>query len=108
MAVLLPDRDLTVTRRGHPWRRDARGLPLPSDADAQTPYGPTPGAAREQPDGSWTLRVDPGAWPVNQGDRISDGTRVWVVTLARLNSVPGHPDVDFIAVTATLDPPKVP
>lgn len=80
---------------------------MPTDTDGQESHGPTPGAAREQPDGSWTLRVDPAAWPVNQGDRITDGTRVWVVTLARTHNVPGHPDADFVSVTASLEPPKV-
>ncbi|MFC8833305.1 hypothetical protein ACFT8V_08920 [Streptomyces griseoincarnatus] len=39
---------------------------------------------------------------------IGDGTRTWTVVSALLRKVPGHPAADYIAVTATLNPPEVP
>jgi hypothetical protein len=107
MAVLLPDRQLTVLVKAHPFTRDAHGYPIAPSEHAET-RGPWPGAAKEQPDASWTLRLDPRAWPVEPSDRVTDGNRVWVVSSARLHTVPGHPDADYISVTATLEPPEVP
>lgn len=108
MAVVLADRALTVTVRAHPWQRDSRGVPVPLPTDAQETRGPWPGAAKEQADGTWTLRVDPRAWPMRPGDKITDGVGTWVTTTARLHQLPGFSSVDYIAVTATLEPPKVP
>lgn len=108
MAVILPNCALTVTKRAHPWVRDARGTPVPSADDTTTSSGPYPGAAEEQPDQTWALRVDPRCHPVRAGDTITDGTRTWVATgFPHLNAVPGVPDVDFIACSATLEPPQV-
>ena len=109
MSVLLPDRQLTVTVRAHPQERDDRGVPKPTPQDALTVRGPYPGAAEEQPDGSWTLRVDPRCWPMRPGDQITDGTLTWYAsTQPQLRGVPGVPDVDFIRVIGTLDPPRTP
>ncbi|MGW0562948.1 hypothetical protein ACWDZ4_20570 [Streptomyces sp. NPDC003016] len=109
MAVLLPDRELTAYVLAHPWARDAHGVPVPPPPDARpSPRGTWPGAANEQTDGSWTLRVDPAAWPLEPGDVLSDGARIWAVATASLKKVPGHGAVDYIAVTATLNPPEVP
>jgi hypothetical protein len=109
VAVILPNCALTVTQRAHPWVRDARGTPVPTTDDATTTSGPFPGAASEEPDATWALRLDPRSWPVRAGDQITDGTRVWVAYgLPKLHEVPGAPAVDHVAVTATLEPPQVP
>lgn len=106
MAVLLADRELTITRFDHKFGRDEMGTPVRDTG--WTTAGPFPGAAREQPDGTWRLRIDSAAWMLRADDEISDGTHTWVVVSATLVSVPGHPDVDHIAITATLNPPDVP
>ncbi|MFJ5143054.1 hypothetical protein [Streptomyces sp. NPDC088707] len=109
MAVVLPDRQLTAFVLTHPWGRDARGVAVPPPPDARpAPRGTWPGAANEQTDGSWTLRVDPEAWPLEPGDVLSDGTRTWTVGTALLKRVPGYGAADYIAVVAALNPPEVP
>ncbi|HEY1177011.1 MAG TPA: hypothetical protein VGF17_12710 [Phytomonospora sp.] len=111
MPVLLADRQLTAQVRSHPQARDARGVPMPSAADTLTSRGPYPGAAKEQPDTSWRLRLDERCWPLRGGDQITDGTLTWVVSYnpePKLHQVPGVPDVDYVEVVATLDPPRVP
>lgn len=107
MTVLLPTCALTVRVLPHPEVRDAMGAPV-APADTADVRGPWPGAAHEQQDGTFTLRVDPRAWRINPGDRITDGLRTWVVSTALLASVPDVPDVDYIAVTASLEPPRAP
>ncbi|MEU3455584.1 hypothetical protein ABZ671_18585 [Micromonospora sp. NPDC006766] len=108
MAVLLPDGRYALLRQAHPQGRDAHGTPIPAEPPA--PTAPVDGAAARHLDGSWTLRLDPALWPVAAGDTISragDGRR-WVVTgTPLLQQVPGHPDVDYVAVTAMQDPPDV-
>lgn len=109
MAVVLSNCQLQVEAREHPEERDARGTPVPSDTDTITVRGPFPGSALQQPDGSWSLRLDPQCWPVRAGDKVTDGTRVWFANPdPRLHQVPGIPDVDYVQVAATLDPPLVP
>ncbi|MFD9248385.1 hypothetical protein [Streptomyces bottropensis] len=109
MAVLLPDRQLTAYVLAHPWGRDVRGVAVPPPPDARPePREPKPGAANEQADGSWTLRVDPADWPLEPGDVLGDGTRTWTIVTALLKRVPGHGAADYIAVVATLNPPEVP
>lgn len=113
MAVLLPDRLLgVVPALPRPWKRDAHGTPVPPAltvlAEPAVPPRMYPGAASDQGEGTWSLRLDPQLWPVKAGDRISDGTLVWVATATRHVAVPGHAAVDHVQVTATLDPPEVP
>ncbi|MER5482648.1 hypothetical protein ABT024_05440 [Streptomyces sp. NPDC002812] len=109
MAVLLPDRNVTAYVLTHPWGRDAHGVPVPPPPDARpAPRGTWPGAAAEQPDGTWTLRVDTAAWPLKAGDVLGDGSRMWTVVTALAKRVPGHGAADYVAVTATLNPPEVP
>ncbi|MEU7228929.1 hypothetical protein [Streptomyces chrestomyceticus] len=109
MAVVLPDRHLTVYVLAHPWGRDAHGVPVPPPPGARPePRGTWPGAANEQADGSWTLRADPAAWPMKPGDVLSDGTRTWTVVTALLKRVPGFGAADYVAIVATLNPPEVP
>lgn len=108
MAVLLPDRQLTAYVLAHPWSRDAHGVPVaPPPSARPAARGTWPGAAAEQADGSWTLRVDPAAWPLKPGDVLGDGTRTWTVSTALLKKVPRHSDADYIAVAAALNPPEV-
>uniref|UniRef100_UPI003F496B75 hypothetical protein n=1 Tax=Streptomyces sp. CA-136453 TaxID=3240050 RepID=UPI003F496B75 len=109
MAVLLPDRLLTAYVLSHPWTRDKLGAPVPPPPGVRpAPRGTWPGAAAEQIDGSWTLRADPAAWPLKAGDVLTDGVRSWTVATALLKKVPGYGAADYIAVTATLNPPEVP
>lgn len=104
MAVLLPDRSVSATVYPHTFGRDAMGSPVRDTTPVVR--GPYPGAARELVDGSWTLRVDTRLWPLREDDELSDGTSTWVVRTATVNKVPGHSDVDYVAVTATLQPPR--
>lgn len=109
MAVLLADRELTAHVATHPWGRDKHGTAVaPNPSAPREQRGPYPGAAREQPDGSWTLRADPRTWTLRTGDTLTDGTWTWVVTAAFLRDVPGYPDADYVQITAVLDPPRVP
>lgn len=110
MAVILPDRALTAHVRAHPFTRDARGTPMPTAGDQVDVRGPYPGAAQENPDGSWALRVDARCWPLRASDKITDDQgSVWVLGGSpKLHMVPGVSDVDFIEAVGTLEPPKVP
>ncbi|TXS56546.1 hypothetical protein [Streptomyces sp. t39] len=110
MAVVLPNAMLTVYVLAHPWARDANGVPVPPPSDQKpAPRGTWPGSVLEQPDGTWTVRLDPRAWPVKDGDTISDTAgRTWTLTSTRQHAVPGCPDVDYIQAAATLNPPEVP
>lgn len=110
MAVVLPNATLTVYALAHPWERDANGVPVPPNPNARpAPRGTWPGSVNEQPDGSWTARLDPQAWPTKEGDTITDESgRTWTLTSTRNHKVPGCPDVDYIQATATLNPPEVP
>jgi hypothetical protein len=57
---------------------------------------------------AYRLRADPRHWPLRAHDTLTDDTgRVFVVRTAVLVAVPGQDDVDFIRVTADLDPPVV-
>lgn len=111
MAVVLADRQLTAHVRKHPQARDAHGTPVASAADLPADQrGPYPGAAHENPEGGWNLRVDPRAWRLREGDKITDDqSNTWIVTGApKLVQVPGDDSVDFVRVSATLEPPLVP
>ncbi|GHH22010.1 hypothetical protein [Streptomyces lanatus] len=110
MAVVLPNAMLTVYALAHPWARDANGVPVPPNPNQKpAPRGTWPGSVLEQPDGSWSVRLDPQAWPVKEGDTISDETgRSWTLSSTREHAVPGVPDVDYVQATATLNPPEVP
>lgn len=104
---MLPDGAYQVARRPHAWSRDAHGTPVPATLGS---YGTArPGGAYDRGDGLWSLRLDPAEWPLYDGDKITDGARTWTVVSApilRANS--DADDVDYVAVTATLDPPVVP
>ncbi|WP_435585917.1 hypothetical protein [Micromonospora aurantiaca (nom. illeg.)] len=109
MAVLLADGLYQVRKRQHPAERDAHGTPIPGPDNASV-TDPVAGAAGEQPDGSWKLRLDPAVWPVRAGDTVvtDDGIRTWTVTgIPRLHEVPNVPDVDYVEVQARIVPPEV-
>ncbi|GGT26986.1 hypothetical protein GCM10010222_80980 [Streptomyces tanashiensis] len=81
----------------------------PNPNQKPAPRGTWPGSVLEQPDGSWTVWLDPQAWPVKDGDTVSDDAgRSWTLTTTRLHAVPGCPDVDYVQAAATLNPPEVP
>lgn len=108
MSVLLADLSLTVNHRSHPFVRDEHGSPVPG-VSTTTSTGPYLGRGRENPvDNVWDMAVDTRHGPVEPGDEITDGSRVWTVTYARIHYVVGHPDTDYIEVKATLNPPEVP
>lgn len=110
MAVMLPDRMLTVTVRAHPEKRDARGTPMATAQDAEDVRGPYLGAAFRQLDGSWKLRVDPRCWPMRMGDKITDdqGNTWYAAHEPQYRKHPVDDVCDCINVTGTLDPPLVP
>lgn len=108
MSVLLPDLSLTVNHRSHPFVRDAYNSPVPG-AVTTSSTGPFPGRAREDAtDNVWSIALDTRHDPVEPGDEVTDGSRVWTVTFARIHYVTGHPDADYIEATGTLNPPEVP
>lgn len=107
MSVLLANAQLTVAKRApHPVGRDAHGYPMLPVTPSVT-SGPFPGSTTEEPDGSYALRLDVRHWPVEPGDEVSDGTRTWVVVTRIMHTVPGAPDIDHVAATASLNPPKI-
>lgn len=108
MAVILPNRLLTLYALAHPWARDANGVPVPPNQRPE-PRATWPGSALEQPDDVWSLRLAPDAWPVEPGDVVGDETGMtWTVTTARNHQVPGCSAADYVQVTATRNPPEVP
>jgi hypothetical protein len=46
-------------------------------------------------------------WQLRTGDVLTDGSQSWVISTAFLRAVPGHPDADYVQVTAVLEPPRV-
>ncbi|MEV7512077.1 hypothetical protein AB0O57_29385 [Streptomyces sp. NPDC091201] len=110
MAVVLPNTLLTVYVLQHPWARDANGVPVPPPPGVRpAARGTWPGSALEQPEGAWSLRLDPQAWPVKAGDTVTDTSgRSWTLTGARNHAVPGCSAADYVQATATLNPPEVP
>lgn len=108
MAVLLPNVRLTLRRRPHPAPRDSHGQPLPGALGPAV--GPYLCGVKDRPEtGGWSVRLDSRMWPVEAGDEVTDGTRVWVLTgEPQLHEVPGHGAVDYIQARGTLNPPEVP
>lgn len=118
MSVVLPNAQLAVVRHTHPFPRDEHGQPVtPASPPLPGPF--RPGFERRRPgvgvDGvqEWTFRLDPEFWPLEEGDRITDGTRVWVLTQADIVElvVPGYPGrspVDYISAKGNLEPPWTP
>jgi len=109
MAVILANQQLTLLPRAHSFARDAHGQPVAPAATGPA-RGPYPGSALQgfNPEADWSLRLDPRMAPVEPADEVTDGTRTWVVVTRKYNAIAGYPDVDYIAVTATLNPPQVP
>lgn len=101
MAVVLSDGSYRVAHRVHPGARDAHGTPLPAVPGTLGP--PRAGAAVEQPDGSYTLRLDPAEWPMWAGDEVEGpaGLRWCVTGQPRLHFNSEASDVDYVGVSAT-------
>jgi hypothetical protein len=98
MAVLMVNARLGVRVR-QVAATDPHGFPTP------TGWGPAgtllPGRVQEDQDGLWRLGVDPGLWPVRQGDLVVDDTgTTWLVATADLLRNNVDPRVDWIRVTA--------
>lgn len=108
MSVLLANRRLRIRRRAVA-TRDAHG------DNSVAPWGPwtaaTPGRAVEGPDvavmnatggRTWVLALDPGLWPVHQGDLAGDADsgEEWLITTADLLTNNAAPDIDYIRVEA--------
>lgn len=110
MAVILPNALVRVFKRAHPQERDSHGTAVPQDWDLITPIGPVPANLTENPDGSFNLRLDPSAWRVREGDKVTDdqGREFFIREGAKLVAIPGCTDVDFVRAVVTLDPPLVP
>lgn len=108
MTVVLSDGAYRVARRPHPWPRDDHGTPVPPALGAAS--SPLPGGAREQSDGTWSLRLDPSEWPLEDGDKVlGPAGRVWtVVGEPRRHLNWGANDVDYVSAQGALDPPEVP
>ena len=115
MAVILPNAFLRVRKRAHPYARDRWGKAV-APAEPGPWSEPVAGGVKEQPSlgleqgAAWSVRLPVDVWPLERGDEIDEPStgRRWVVDTARDHRVVGHPDVDYVAVSATLDPPEVP
>ncbi len=110
MSVVLSDGLYRVARRVHPWPRDDHGTPVPPALGA---YGTARAGAVNRVAGSASdvhLRLDPAEWPLRAGDKISDahGAVYTVTGVPRFARNVAASDVDYVAVTATIDPPVVP
>jgi hypothetical protein len=104
MSVILSDGLYTVRKRAHPYQRDDHGLPVPPELS--DPLGPLPGCATEQQDGSWSLRLDPTAWPMREDDQITgpNGT-VWMVRgqpVLYVNNA--NPALNYVSIQAVFEP----
>jgi hypothetical protein len=79
---------------------DANGYPLPGRRAA--PPDPLPGRTLERPDHSWVLALDPGLWPVREGDHVIEPVtgREWLVVSANLLHNSLDPVVDYVRVEA--------
>lgn len=99
MSVLYPDRTLGVRRRG--LVEDALGDLIPPTGPGDD-AGAFPGRARELPDGSWRLAVDPALWPVRENDTVYDSGngQSWVVREAQLLANQIEKSVDYVRVIA--------
>lgn len=121
MSVLLPNARVMHGRRPHPWARDAQGVPIPTGSDPvesgpwdasliEQPSTASVGTAGGTPGALYTFRLDPRCWPLEEGDTLRDldTGRTFVVMLeeARLFTVPGYDDADYIGGKARLDPPE--
>jgi hypothetical protein len=99
VAVLLTNTTLGLRRRADgPY--DAHGERQNGALGAT--LGPWPGRTQEQGDGTWSLALDPAAWPVRENDLVVEsapGSRVWVVQSAQLLRNNADPVVDYIRVT---------
>lgn len=85
---------------------DAHGYSAPTDVGDLR--GPWPARARRRADGTWSLALDPAAWPVKERDvvvQVLDGepTRKWVVDTAERRSNNVAADADYVEVSAKIE-----
>ncbi len=116
MVVIFPNAQLAVRAHAQPKARDPHGQPITTDEPEWGP--PLPGSVLIVGDGvqdennaeAYSLRLDPQQWPVKVGDEVSDGTDVYVVTAAKLNTIAKDPTlpVAFVKCTAVRLRPLVP
>lgn len=81
---------------------DVHKMPVPGAEGALR--GPWPGRKKEAQDRSWTLALDPGAWPVAEHDVVEEpasGSR-WTVVVADLVTNVADPLVDYVRVEARV------
>jgi hypothetical protein len=97
-----------VRHRAHPYGEDDHGLPVAGAAPAPGPL--RAGGAKRQPDGSFTLRLDPAEWKIRPGDQIDgpDGSVYIATGWPRRNLNSAAADVDHVWLTAALEPPETP
>lgn len=102
MAVILSDGPYRVAHRQYPWPQDSHGVPMPPAAGSLGPE--RAGGCRENPDNSWSLRLDPAEWPVRDGDKVhGPAGQLWTVLgYPRLHLNTASPDLDYISATAAL------
>jgi hypothetical protein len=105
VVVILSDGSYSVRKRTHEYTRDGHGTPVPGSPGSAS--AALPGAATEQPDGTYTLRLDPALWPLREDDLI-DGpsSRTWIIESAVLRVNNADSAIDYVAVTAALQPPR--
>jgi hypothetical protein len=106
--VVLSDGVYRMRKRAHPFTEDAHGTPVAGVLGGAGPE--RPGARRLQPDGTYTLRLDPAEWQVRPGDvaQAPDGRSYVITGTPRLITNVAAGDVDFVSATAALDPPETP
>lgn len=105
MAVLLPNTRLGVVRRSR--ARDRHGSSVPGAAEPLR--GPWPGRSSqaESPEvetGTWTLALDPQAWPVDDMTVVVEphSGRSWTVVSADLLRHARVPLINYVRVRAHL------
>lgn len=105
MAVLMAEPGLLLGVQAREVADDAHGYATPVDAGPLR--GPWPGRTRRRADGTWSLALDPAAWPVAAKDLVvevvgGEPARRWVVDGAELRVNNEAPDVDYVAVEALI------
>lgn len=98
VTVLLPNASLGVRRRVE-GARNSHGQRVPAGWGPLV--DPAPGRTNEGADATWRLGLDPGLWPVRQGDLVISLTGgSWLVQTADLIQNNYDSTVDWVRVTA--------
>lgn len=97
-----------VRRRSHPFARDGHDSPVAGAPGAVV--GPYPGDSRRQDDGTYSLRLDPRLWPVNEDDLVTGPAgEVWIVAgLPQLQVNNLDPTLDHVTAAGVIQPELVP